>query len=421
MGLAWQPEEVRTGGGGFAFRGGERWVLWSPREALLMEANAAAAEEFLRGRHEGDPVPAPVEAPAEFRPTRMTVSPSNTCGQACIYCYGTPAHHSRAVIDPGFCRAGADLLAANARAAGRPMEVHFHGLGEPTRPWGRFVECVQHVREAARAHGARCRIRLCTGGQLSAAQAEFVAAQCDAVDISMDGPPDIQRAHRPRRDGKDSFEPAMRTARTAYRAGRTLRIKATVTAASAGRMAEIVGFFGREIGPGIVVSLGDMEPLPWAAPERCRPAEAGVFMRGFEGAVAAGEAVGVQVQHPDISLQLLALPAGGRCTHLCLTPHNRLTAFYDVPREGAGAPERGAYGFYDAGTRTIRFDDEKRRKREAAPQETGIGQWLCQPGSHGTSGVRGQMVDAADARRRHCSIRIGLTQMLLRHALRRAS
>ena len=103
-----------------------------------------------------------MRCPEPFAPTSVTVSPSEGCTQACIYCYGTPVHRSSRRIDPSFCQAGLEWAASNATEQARSLSVFFHGAGEPTFVWELFARCANLVREVAREHGIAARAALCT-------------------------------------------------------------------------------------------------------------------------------------------------------------------------------------------------------------------------------------------------------------------
>jgi len=399
----------------FVFPDGRDWLVFAPDEGLLFRANEAAAEQFRRlpSRPRGDE---PSPRPEDFRPTRLTISPCNACAQACIYCYGTPAHRFGRPIDPGFCEAGVDWVAAQAAAQKQPVVATFHGVGEPTVHWPRFEECVRLTERTCAARRVKLRTSLCTGGQLTEDQARFVAEHFDEIEVSLDGPAEIQRTQRPRRDGGDPFVPALRTARIVRDAGRQLKIKATITAATVHRMVEIVDFVATEIGPGVSLDLGDMVALPWVPPEVCAPPPVEVFVDHFLRALSVGQSCQVRVSHPDISWGSLAQPRRTGQTHLCLTPFNKVVAFYDTPREGGNAPVSGVYGHYDPEKKLIRFDHEKRLALEAEFRGSSCAECLCGNACGGRSGVRGRLSSTPERVSERCRIRIELAQELLRRA-----
>ena len=205
---------------------------------------------------------------------------------------------------------------------------------------------------ATRRHGVTAHLDLCTGGQVTAKRAEWIAAHFDSVQVSIDGPADVHNRQRPRADGRDSLAGPLRLARAVKAAGKRLCVKAIVTAATVGRMAEIVDFVAREIGRARL-DLGMMFAPPWVRPDAAAPPEWREFVAGFGKALDRGAELGVRVQHPSISWETLAAVQGPRAArHFCLAPPNVVTSFFDVPEEGSAAPQLGAYGWYDGSRNT---------------------------------------------------------------------
>lgn len=400
----------------FAFEDGDKWLVFAPEEGILFSTNKAAAERFegLPARDVTVTAPGGTEG---FSPRNLTVSTSSICVQRCIYCYGTPAHKSPEVISPEFCEAGCDFVAACSAAQGKTMLVNFHGMGEPTIPWARFVECVHIADTTASARNAKLRKSIFTGGQLSADQATFLADHIETIHVSLDGPGDIQRTQRPRQDGGDSFAPALRTAQIARQAGRSVTINVTVIDATVDRMCEITEFVARDIGPGVVVEFQDVLAVPWRQAAAVVPRSVERFLENFSHAITLGKSLGVEVLHADISVAAIMLPGLAEGIHMCLTPYDNVVAFYDLPTEGPGRPIVGTYGEFDPKTRTIRFDHDKRRRLEAELHDTSCRECICGRACGGRAWVKGRLTPDDDSRKVSCSIRQGLAREFLRRAV----
>jgi len=394
------------------FRDGGEWLVFLADQGLLFRTNGPAARMFRSNKYR-TPAPDAASEPDAWAPTVATVSPTNLCGQACIYCYGTPAHQATEVIDLGFCERGLELIAANAARRRAPMRVFFHGVGEPTARWSRFTQCVSVTEQSAARHHVGLRMTLCTGGQLSESQAAYVADHFAVVEVSMDGPSDVQNAQRPRRDGKDSFVPAMRTAAKAAAAYKEVSVRVTVTDRTVARMPEFVEFVAEELGP-VGVKFGQMFPLPWVDAGVCAPPDAKRFIRYFALALDAGLRHGVNVGHPDVSIEWLAAEHQDSDVHYCLTATNRLAAFYDVPQEGSAPPKLGTYGWHDPTSQTLVIDQERRREIAAAPLDQACVTCVCRPACMGPGGVKGRMPRSVSPGGNDCRGRIGALQELLR-------
>lgn len=401
------------------FADGDEWIVFAPVARLALRTNAAAAARF-RGLAEEAPIDLRADDdPPVFAPTRVTISPTNACGQRCVYCYGTPAHRNAAGIDPAFCRAALDLVAANAAAAREPLRAIFHGVGEPTAAWRRFAECVELVEDAARRHAVARRLDVCTGGQVAPSQAAWMASRFDGVQVSIDGPADVQNRQRPRADGADSLAAPLALARAVLAAGRRVCVKATVTAATVGRLEEIVEFVRAALGP-VRLDLGMMFGPPWVDPAAAAPPDWRAFVTAFARALDRGRELGVDVQHPCVSWATLAAEAAPQvASHFCLAPPDVVTSFYDVPREGSATPSLGAYGRYDRDRDAIVFDHDKRRRLEAEQARGACIECACRAACLGQGGVKGRIPESIAVLGPVCQARLGVLKELLRRAVPR--
>jgi sulfatase maturation enzyme AslB (radical SAM superfamily) len=403
------------------FPDGDDWVVFGPRSLLALRVNAEAAVRF---RDLPDPGPTGLETgprpdPEDFVPSCVTISCTNQCGQRCVYCYGTPAHRNRAVLDLDFCRTALELVTSGAGARGEKVRVIFHGVGEPTFAWKTFTACVETARAVTRRLDVTPHLDLCTGGQVSAERAAWIADRFDSVQVSIDGPAEIQNRQRPRADGRDSLAGPLRLARAVKAAGKRLCVKATVTAATVCRMVELVEFVAREV-EGSRLDLGMMFAPPWVRPESATSPPWEEFVSGFGQALDRGTELGVDVQHPSISWATLAAEQGSRgATHFCLAAPNVITAFFDVPEEGSATPQLGAYGWYDRGRKIIVFDHEKRLRLEEEQICAACRGCACSAACLGQAGVKGRMPREYEALGPVCQARIGVLKELLRRAVAR--
>lgn len=400
------------------FPDGDDWIVFGPRSLVALRVNARAAARFRDLPDPGSVRPARSHPDLDdFVPSCVTIACTNRCEQRCVYCYGTPAHRNPAVIDLEFCAAGLDLAAQRAVARGERLRIIFHGVGEPTFAWRRFTECVDAARDAAQRHGVTAHLDLCTGGQVSAGRAGWIASRFDSVQVSIDGPADIQNRQRPRADGRDSLAGPLRLARTAAAVGRRVCVKATVTAATVGRMVELVEFVAREIGQ-VRLDLGMMFDPPWVSPERATTPPWRAFVAGFSAALDRGTELGVAVRHPSINWDTLGGERGARLApHFCLAPPNVVTSFFDVPREGDATPEFGAYGRYDRAAGAIVFDHAKRRRLEEEESHEVCRKCACGAACLGAGGVKGRMPRETPVLGPVCQARLGVLRELLRRAV----
>jgi len=415
----------------YMFPDREDWIVFSHADGLVFRTNGAAAKNlaaapplaFSPGPADGGAdaagggcAPPPRQAPSSgpFRPEHVTIACSNRCGQACVYCYGTPVHENTSVLDPEFCRAALRWMAERKPEGARRLHAFFHGVGEPTFHWRVFRRCAEVAGEVGEETGVPFVMRLCTGGQLAPDKAEFVAARFHEVHVSMDGPPDLQNLQRPRRDGKDSSGAPMRLAREVLGAGGRVVVKCTVTAAGVGRMEEIVEFTASELGP-VSLQLGMAFSTPYCDTKRFGPPDWRDYVRGFGKAFQKGLETGVRVEHPTIHPQMLVGQSfGSFAPHFCLAPPNIVTAFYDVPAEGSGDPRLGMFGHYDAGTGRLRIDEEKCRALPHAPMHPQCAECPCEAACRNIGGVKGRVPGDGGLVGSVCRARVGVLREMLR-------
>ena len=110
----------------------------------------------------------------------------------------------------------------------------------------------------------------------------FLAAEGFSVGISLDGPREIHDCHRRSRDGRSSFDAAMRGYEVLRRHGVPTDVLCVVGAHNAGRPLEVYGFF-RGIGASFLTFLPLVERRPdgpaGVSPDSVRPEAWGDFLR----------------------------------------------------------------------------------------------------------------------------------------------
>lgn len=147
----------------------------------------------------------------------LVVKTTSTCNLACTYCYINP-HNStigariidRKILEKAI--ASYARLADNGQGTGRAFDhasFLWHG-GEPTIVGVGFFKWA--FERQAQYFGDTSRIRNCLMTNGTLVDDEWIrlfAEHAVDVSVSLDGPPDIHDAHRPRRNGKGSFDGAI--------------------------------------------------------------------------------------------------------------------------------------------------------------------------------------------------------------------
>jgi uncharacterized protein len=307
----------------------------------------------------GEPVPAPPLFPEGYRllPHEVTLFLTSRCNLRCRYCYADAGRKS-ADMPFATARAAIDLVARNAGLAGLPrFGVGFHGGGEPTVAWDLLVRCVEHARAKAEECGLEAEVFAATNGVLGPEQREYVARHFTSVNVSLDGPPDIQDRNRRRADGGGSYADVAETLRYFARAGLHHGVRATVTAATVDRMREVVEWFAREFRLAYV----HLEPV-WLC-GRCarsgeRPPDDAAFEARFLEAAERGAALGLPVLYSGARLDALssrfcAAPGDG----FNVLPEGLVTSCYEVTEPDDPRARIFHYGRCEGGT--FVFDEER--------------------------------------------------------------
>lgn len=364
-------------------RGDDRYFLYAPLRRFVAEVNGAAVEavaqfleqpgrdlsskfsvviEQLRSRGLfSEPFPdLPVFPESyEFRPHEVTLFPTSRCNLRCRYCYADAGH--KAVEMPWeIAQAAIDLVATNAGLLGSPsFSVGFHGGGEPLLAWDLVVRCADHAKEKADQLGLDVELFAATNGLLSPDRRAFIAEHFTTVNISLDGPADIQDYNRPTTGGAGSYEQVAATLRDFDERGFSYGIRSTITKATVERMPEIVSWLADEFHPEYL----HLEPV-WQC-GRCtstgeQPPSDEVFLREFSRAKQCGLERGINVFYSGARLDTLtskfcSAPGDG----FSVLPEGIATSCYEVTESTDPRAAIFHYGKYDADKGQFCFDDKR--------------------------------------------------------------
>lgn len=361
--------------------GEDRYYLYAPLRRVAVCLNRSALDSVARYRKGGlpalesedarvleqlhaaglftEPFPPPPVAPGDylFRPHEVTLFPTTRCNLRCIYCYADAG--TRQVDMPWeVARKAIDFVVDNARAVGREdFIVGFHGGGEPTVNWKLVRRAALYARERAAELGLAVKIHCATNGVLSRSQRDFVVEHFTGMNISVDGPADIQDRQRPLAGGKGSSARVMQTIRHLQVAGFPFGVRVTLTAAGIHRLAEIVRFFHEQC-----PQLDQLHVEPVWLCGRCRttgehPPSEEQFIARFSEAHDLARELGLSLFYSGARLDVLtnkfcAAPGDG----FSVTPEGIVTSCFEVTDPADPRAELFHYGRYDRESREFRID-----------------------------------------------------------------
>ena len=184
--------------------------------------------------------------PAYYQPTCLTLYTSLSCNLACCYCFAEKAHAPNLILPENLIREAAQEVLKNCAAQGVPFTAVFHGGGEPTQD-PRLREILTDLRRMSEENGVPFHSYIAANGVMSEEMAHWVAENFDEVGLSVDGPPEIQNAQRPLRQGEPTSEIVERTASILKKYQNKLSVRCTVLPENYQKMPEIAAYFSETL------------------------------------------------------------------------------------------------------------------------------------------------------------------------------
>jgi coproporphyrinogen III oxidase-like Fe-S oxidoreductase/sulfatase maturation enzyme AslB (radical SAM superfamily) len=338
-----------------------------------IEAMAANVMAAWRERLAGD-----------LAPECLTVHPGTSCNLACGYCpvnrEGPHRSARRSDLDLDVVQQAAARVAQTCAARQVPFQLVVHGGGEPMLHIDLVEEICGLTRRLASEHGLDWHGYVATNGVLDDRASRALAANFDRIGLSCDGPPDIQDANRPRRDGGRSSPMVERTSAILREAGRQIEVRATITPGTMGRQVEIVEYLVERLHASHI----RFEPAYRTTAPGFLPRDAVPFAAGFLAAQARAAELSASLDYAGVRLDELH---GPHCNTLKsvlqLGPDGRVTSCF---LGGDPSPmSRSTLGWLETDGR-LSIDDEglrahaTRASRIPAFCERCLCRWHCARG-----------------------------------------
>ncbi len=386
------------------------WVSPNPRRALdfvnAVNAGAQGYEAFLTEemtdsfetyfinplqRHAFvNPVPN-----GEVLDSTICFLATNDCGLGCKYCFSGAQPKKFGAISKEIAWAAVDLGVRNAllqkmRRGHAQLTVRFFGGGEPTEYWERFEGIVDYARSRARQHGLDVLVATITNGQIDEAHFEWFRTSVDEINVSMDGPPEIQNAQRPMASGENSFDKSWAFLSAMDSLGANIKsIRVTVTKQTVNRMAEIAEFFWNNLTQAYPLQF---EPVYFSEVGRqnCDMPSAMEFVESFrrlQQVERRRHSLGLRHNEVGTATKPLTIRPNAYCDSLegrglFVTPDGYLSLCTEVSTVTDPRKDNYFVGGYDRVTKRFRVTDEGAAKIRCGPP------WYCN-GCHAQFSCRG--------------------------------
>ena len=307
-------------------------------------------------------------AEAPFAPECLTLYLNNRCNLACGYCFAAAdREHASGRIDERAALGAAKLVARYCAEKGKPFHLVLHGGGEPTLDWESVVRLEEGTRAVAAEAGVGWFGFLATNGVMPEERAAWLGRRFDMVEISCDGPPEIQDRQRPLAGGGPTASHVVRTARALREAGGRFVVRATITPQTVARQSEIVSYLHEALG------ATEMRFEPVYRAEAFAPEQAEWFVDHFLEAQRKARALGCDLTFSGARLDEIHGPFCNVLRQtLHLLPDGTATACFFCT-DGRGAEAAGAaIGRWDEARNEYTLDAERiaahRRKALEVPE-----------------------------------------------------
>jgi uncharacterized protein len=194
---------------------GEDYVV-NPHTMRFAKVDAGTAEALRSGREDlpeitariGPPRPITQSKEPEWRfapPDKIVLMLTYACNMACRYCYQGGIPDVRETDMPEeVARRAIDWLIEQSGSAPE-IGIGWFG-GEPLMKFAMIRKTAAYAEEKAASAGKRVRFGTMTNGlPLTEEVIEFLAGKQAEVTVSFDGPPEVQNANRPLKNGAPSY------------------------------------------------------------------------------------------------------------------------------------------------------------------------------------------------------------------------
>jgi len=165
----------------------------------------------------------------------LAIFVTSKCNLRCAYCYGNGGDTGK-TISRDIWRLAMDyyfstLNCGNTqkRANFKSVDLAIHGGGEPTVEFDAVKEITAEFCKRARSAGLQPSVGMGSNGTYGEVVQRWILKHDIGVNISLDGPRQIQNRLRPFRSGHPSYDVVVHNIKGLVKAGRLVSVRSTVT------------------------------------------------------------------------------------------------------------------------------------------------------------------------------------------------
>lgn len=300
----------------------------------------------------------------KFCPDSLVLFTTLDCNLRCIYCY-SKAGEQKKNMDWQTAKTAIDLVVRNAKLKEREeVVIEFHGGGEPTWNWSIFKTALGYFQERAYKSALSPKISLATNGILSKKQIEWIAGHINAVQVSLDGMPEIQNCQRPTVKDTHSFGAVYNTIKLFLALNVKITIRCTITEIGVNKISEITHFFAEKF-PKTAINFEPMSECGRGLQRGQKFPSAEIFIREFIKAEGIAETFGMEISYSGASQNLTQIRNSfcGVCSpNFIVAPGGIVSACHEVAEETHPLVDYFIYGRVENGSFVFDYEKIKRIK-----------------------------------------------------------
>ncbi len=327
-----------------------------PRAGVLEEL---VNEGIVVEQEEPEPV-FDSDADKPFKPTSVTLFPTTNCNLRCIYCYSS-AGENPVNMEWEVAKAAIDFVVENALDLGkRDIAVNFHGGGEPFHHTVQKLvkRVISYGREEAKKNKLELIVNGSTNGLLGQPMREWITQNLTSIQVSIDGPKEIQNNQRPSLRNNSSFEGVMETIRYFERQKYRYSVRSTITSKSVERMLDLISFFSAE------TALRELHLEPVTETGRCHTSSTyapspELFLTKMIDAKEVAKKLGIKIYYSSGKLDRLSSRyCGAAGKNFVVASTGIISSCYEVTDYSDQRAKEFIYGRYNPQTKSFGFISE---------------------------------------------------------------